>query len=359
MMQAVRAHIPHIRSKAKKPETLSRKDANVVHFCDFREAQKLPTIIKDASLPSVQQELMEYISYESCIHKIKGSSIGPKLSSIDNWHVKNGYEPPFMVAFTAKDFFDDVKALDAAACPKIPVPAQCIELMVLRKVLLRQEPDRLPSARSLYDDLVECTAASTGLWLLLRSIEYLQQDPKKKFVGLTWGDVTFKNANRDELVGDEVTLDSVQAETSSLISTKNSFGRCTRTLAANADNVACPVRLKVQLYRLTTEMLGHPPPADRPVFSYEDGSIMSRSRMSELLRGFVGACGIDTTLVASHSLRRGGCVVYHSNQVPLDTIKRFGRWNSDAVLLYIHDTDSEKTIQMANCFRKVPKFELH
>ena len=126
MMQAVRAHIPHIRSKAKKPETLSRKDANVVHFCDFREAQKLPTTIKDASLPSVQQELMEYISYESCIHKIKGSSIGPKLSSIDNWHVKNGYEPPFMVAFTAKDFFDDVKALDAAACPKIPVPAQCI-----------------------------------------------------------------------------------------------------------------------------------------------------------------------------------------------------------------------------------------
>lgn len=86
---------------------------------------------------------------------------------------------------------------------------------------------------------------------------------------------------------------------------------------------------------------------------------MTRSRMSQKLREFVKACNIDDRLFASHSLRRGGCVVYHANGIPLETIKRFGRWNSDAVLLYIHDTDSDKTRAMANCFTKCPKFELH
>ena len=51
--------------------------------------------------------------------------------------------------------------------------------------------------------------------------------------------------------------------------------------------------------------------------------------------------------------------MYHANNIPLETIKRMGRWESDAVLLYIHDTDSDKTQLMADCFKKLPKFELH
>jgi len=306
----------------------------------------------------VQQELMEYISYEMCEMGNKGQTIQGKLSAVDDWHIKNGVPPPFMVAFSAKHFLDEVKHMDIAPCPKAPVPAQLIELMALRKLHLRQEASGDPSKRCFQDDLVESAAASSGLWLLLRSKEYLKPDAKD-FTGLRWGDITFKDAARNELQPHEVTPEGVHAATYSLISTKNSFGRCTRTLAANAENTACPVRLVAQLYQLLYKQTRRKPDPAQPVFQYADGTVMRRDRMSLLLREFIKACKLDSRLFASHSLRRGGCVVYHANNIPLETIKRMGRWESDAVLLYIHDTDSDKTQLMADCFKKLPKFELH
>ena len=358
MMLRIRKNIRHVEKNSKQPDTLSRKDANVRHFADFREAQNLPVTVQNAERPDVQQQLKEYISYEVTIHNNKGSTILGKLGAIDDWHIKNSMPPPFMVAFSAKNFLDDVIAMDVPPCPKVPVPAQLTVLMKLRKMDLRQEADGSPSQRAYHDDTVEVTAATTGLWLLLRSKEYLQPD-RKKFVGLIWEDVYFKDSERMELQDSAITVESTAAITFSLLSTKNSFGRCTRTLHCNRNNPACPVALLVHLYQLHIKHTGTPPDPKSPVFSYLDGRVMTRARMSLLLRQYIKACDLDERLFASHSLRRGGCVVYHANSIPLEVIKRFGRWNSDAVLLYIHDTDSTKTKEMASCFDKLPRFELH
>jgi hypothetical protein len=47
--------------------------------------------------------------------------------------------------------------------------------------------------------------------------------------------------------------------------------------------------------------------------------------------------GFPMTSVSSHSLRAGGTMAMHLNNVPCDTIRKAGRWSSDTFLMYIHE----------------------
>jgi len=47
--------------------------------------------------------------------------------------------------------------------------------------------------------------------------------------------------------------------------------------------------------------------------------------------------GFPLTSVSSHSLRAGGAMAMHLNNVDRDTIRKMGRWSSDTFLMYIHE----------------------
>jgi hypothetical protein len=47
--------------------------------------------------------------------------------------------------------------------------------------------------------------------------------------------------------------------------------------------------------------------------------------------------GFPMTSVSSHSLRAGGAMAMHLNNVPHDTIRKAGHWSSDTFLMYIHE----------------------
>eukprot|EP00978_Attheya_sp_CCMP212_P018812 scaffold51965_cov62-Attheya_sp.AAC.4 len=47
--------------------------------------------------------------------------------------------------------------------------------------------------------------------------------------------------------------------------------------------------------------------------------------------------GIKAEQVGSHSLRAGGAMAMKLNGSDRDTIRKFGRWNSDTFLMYIHN----------------------
>jgi hypothetical protein len=47
--------------------------------------------------------------------------------------------------------------------------------------------------------------------------------------------------------------------------------------------------------------------------------------------------GIKAKQVGSHSLRAGGAMAMKLNGSHHDTIRKFGRWNSDTFLMYIHN----------------------
>ena len=47
--------------------------------------------------------------------------------------------------------------------------------------------------------------------------------------------------------------------------------------------------------------------------------------------------GLAASDVSSHSLRAGGAMAMYLNDVPATTIRKLGRWKSDAFLFYLHE----------------------
>ena len=60
----------------------------------------------------------------------------------------------------------------------------------------------------------------------------------------------------------------------------------------------------------------------------------SKEAFSELIKSGVGSIGLDRTLFSGHSCRAGGATDLFAAGVPYYVVKRYGRWKSDAALIY-------------------------
>lgn len=103
----------------------------------------------------------------------------------------------------------------------------------------------------------------------------------------------------------------------------------------------CPVMTFIRFQQLR-------PPLAGPLFMYDDGSFLTRRRLSS----FVQACfpGIN---VNTHSFRIGGASAAASAGIADSSIKILGRWSSDAYLRYIRYSDddiSQFLFRMSNAF---------
>lgn len=74
---------------------------------------------------------------------------------------------------------------------------------------------------------------------------------------------------------------------------------------------------------------------DRPAFIQQDGSYLTRDRLTAVLRQSLAFLGFDPKAYASHSLRIGGVVSAAAAGYGIETLKKLGRWASDAVLVYL------------------------
>ncbi len=69
---------------------------------------------------------------------------------------------------------------------------------------------------------------------------------------------------------------------------------------------------------------------------------MSPKSLNHIVKANIVGLGVDPKTFGSHSLRAGGATEAATKGVDTYLIKRHGRWKSDAVYLYIHDTIKEK-----------------
>jgi len=60
----------------------------------------------------------------------------------------------------------------------------------------------------------------------------------------------------------------------------------------------------------------------------------SKDAFGELIKSSVAAIGLDRTLYSGHSCRAGGATDLFAAGVPYYVVKRYGRWTSDAALIY-------------------------
>ena len=76
------------------------------------------------------------------------------------------------------------------------------------------------------------------------------------------------------------------------------------------------------------------------LFTQTDGTYMTRDRITRVLRASLAHLGFDPVLYASHSLRIGGVVSASAAGFGIETLKKLGRWASDAVLVYLQLPES-------------------
>jgi hypothetical protein len=101
-------------------------------------------------------------------------------------------------------------------------------------------------------------------------------------------------------------------------------------LALSPNSPLCPVRALRCLFNK------HPTAPDSPLFARRAGAF-SKAFFISKIREYLLKAGIPTRGFSGHSLRKGAAVSAVAKGLSRDEIKRLGRWQSDAVDIYIND----------------------
>ena len=132
----VNAKIDHKLANRKNKKARKRHDQAAQHYIDFMQGNGWSELIEDPTGLEAGNKLKRYLAYEAEVFGLKGGSIRQKAVSIDKFHVKNGKLPPFKLCMLAMEYLDELIRDDAAAQPRIPVPAQITDLHELSNSIL-------------------------------------------------------------------------------------------------------------------------------------------------------------------------------------------------------------------------------
>eukprot|EP00656_Telonema_subtile_P045481 TRINITY_DN5172_c0_g1_i2.p1 TRINITY_DN5172_c0_g1~~TRINITY_DN5172_c0_g1_i2.p1 ORF type:complete len:580 (+),score=92.34 TRINITY_DN5172_c0_g1_i2:2542-4281(+) len=145
--------------------------------------------------------------------------------------------------------------------------------------------------------------------------------------------------------------------TITVYSGKGALHTCTRTIHRNQNNPSCPVAAAQQLHAKVVMTCGGPVDLGDSLFRMSDKSVLSRAKLALVLKAGALACGVESSRVATHSLRRGGASAYACAGVPDLDIQRFGRWTSDGYKRYITTHADMMKKGHADPAQVVPRFE--
>ena len=90
----------------------------------------------------------------------------------------------------------------------------------------------------------------------------------------------------------------------------------------------CPVKA-------TLDFIRRHPTGSGPLFTFSNGTFLTRQRWSEIIQSVIPDVNINT-----HSFRIGGASAAAAAGLPDSTIQVLGRWSSDAYKLYVRFPDS-------------------
>ena len=103
----------------------------------------------------------------------------------------------------------------------------------------------------------------------------------------------------------------------------------------------CPVEALRDLFLAFPERFGTGREAHLPLFRTADGGPLWRSAVQGILQYAAREVGLDPDRYGSHSLRIGGATALLHAGVPIEVIKRWGRWLSDSFQRYLWDANED------------------
>jgi hypothetical protein len=332
-----------VRYNGKKLQTQIQYTGAMKHWIDFAEGLGLPVFLDGLSYDQRSQQAELFASYEVLEFQNRVGTIRSKLSAIRWMHVRERKRDPFKGLDTLSDWLTELEKGQPPKDPSAAVPVQLLELIILH------------TDTSTVIGAIIASAATLGFWFLLRSIEYLSADcgvfdPHRS---LTWEDVTLRK--QGEVVphsqfqeADEVSI--------TVFSGKGTLHTCTRSLKLNQESPTCVIKWLKNLHAVLLKH-GIAPLQGDSLFKKPDGKVLTRADLSAILKAAAVACGVVSSKVASHSLRRGGASAYAAAGVPHYDIQKFGRWTSDGYKVYITIHADVMTQGKVNPALVIPRFE--
>ena len=356
--------IQRVLATGKAPKTYAAYTAVVAQWLHVAASQGWGPYLDDVPSGEAQRRLLFYLGYEVQVHKLKSRSLRGKISALRWHHVRDLRDNPIDGMETVKEFLKNLEKEDGPSCPKIPVPLPLLQLICL--VLKQTRPA---------DWQALLGAFTHGFCFLLRAGDYLA-DPDGKFCpgrGTTWGNVsictvTFPSdggsaIRKPEKLEDLPKLYAARKdirESLVLFSGKNSLQTCQRTVAATYDTDTCPVGALAAMVERELQLNGKLPSENTALFELDDHSVLSRTKVNEILQEAAAAAGIPKARIATHSLRRGGCSAYMLSENCSElAVQHMGRWVGDSFKLYLYRDPEAMTQAQRDAHKLVPRFEPH
>ena len=193
-----------------------------------------------------------------------------------------------------------------------------------------------------------CDMSAIAFYYLLRVGEYTshRKNERRRTKQFRVCDVTFYDKHHNIIPNSAPLKTLYRATKASMRITNQKNGTRGSLISHNASRTtACPVRA---LARRVHHIMSHSTCSDQDIISTYVPTTTHRPRalqagdINTMIKTAVRALHLDKKgfppeAVSSHSLRAGGAMAMHLNNIDRDTICKQGRWSSDTFLMYIHE----------------------
>ena len=329
---------------ALAPETRAKHEAHWGHFalfCHRRGADEDGVCgpwLPGRHLAAEERLILEFIAYEGTLtNDGRGWTVGTvrhKLAAVKFFHLHHYLPDPT----SSPRISGALRALQRQrrepTSLRMPVTKDIL-LALLRQSHARAGPAAVRSPR----DNAAYRAAAVCAWLyLLRSAEYADAtngrgDPRDYCLRL--GDLALYDESGAQCSLHEPL--SAARLSLALRGSKTDQARlgCVRSLQRTPGELDAVALVAGLLRFLSPVELSSP---STPLFSLDSGRPVSSSGVTGDLRAAAKSSGLDPARYATHSLRRGGATALVAAGVNPETVRRFGRWLSDAWRTYVFGT---------------------
>ena len=269
-------------------------------------------------LPLSEIKLCRYVSYLSA-QQLKYQSIKCYLSAIRHLQISHGFADPFSPgAFPRLEY-----VLKGIRRSPTPTPTQ--QRLPITPDILRRMHSVWAEVANNPDTHLLWAACCVAFFGFLRSGELTapSQDSYDPQSTLLLSDIALDTHNNPTTLA--VTLKQSKTDP---------FRLGVTLFMGRTGDIVCPVKA-------LTSFLAVRPKGHGPLFTYQDGSYLTRARLVAALKEALSQLGVDHTRFNGHSFRIGAATTAAQKGIEDSTIQMLGRWQSAAYLRYVQTPRSQ------------------
>ena len=302
--------------------THSTYSSSMKHWARFRRYRGRPIFFVTETPAEIQDELVLFVAFKGVVQNFAHGTVHVMLFAMRFFHVMERLPDPLANKPLLTVVLRGLKRLQGGPRRKIPVTMRILESSLVGLKL------------GVWDDLVKITASVSMFVFLLRSREALRKggspDPEQclRVENLVMSAKGRPVSGDDVAAADEAILFMGKSKAD-----QEGQGHVLNAYAA--DHWLCVVSLLKLMHLERPEHFGSP---RNFLFTLDDGRVLSRGAMVELLRVGGVAEGVPASALSVISLRAGGASALWELGYSVEEIKRRGRWLSDAWRCYVWES---------------------